>query len=362
MVDIVTLVRDFRVGLSEEYREALTRAFEAYCALSDRVSKAYVVEHGEPQVEEEIEPWVEEEERLQREAVLRGCPDQPSRQPPVERRDAGAEASVNLQVAYADAETRGKLRLWRAALAKHYAQMDMAFHSEALQDVVLDLYRRSSPTGRERALAKIQAMVGPGCVLEQRRLKGKHPYAIFSALKPRGSVIIEVEGSLAQDCVSVNYLACGALPARRVVGRMDGLWSLEVPDHALGRAVERSRFLHPGAIIRQAHASLLGLPADTVMHPPFHDKDGRGALVKAGPDAFVVRIHAGEDVSQGGGKGVHCRASTWLAEDMLGGDQKLLEPGEPRAQLGDSWLRPVPFRRIVRKGDKLFVHSWEDER
>ena len=46
-------------------------------------------------------------------------------------------------------------------------------------------------------------------------------------------------GSLTQDCVSVNYSYVGVRDGLIYTG--EGLWTLEVPDHALGRAVKRSR-------------------------------------------------------------------------------------------------------------------------
>jgi hypothetical protein len=46
-VDIVAMVSAFKGALSLEYIEALTRASEVYCALSERVEKAYMREQGE---------------------------------------------------------------------------------------------------------------------------------------------------------------------------------------------------------------------------------------------------------------------------------------------------------------------------
>jgi hypothetical protein len=252
--------------------------------------------------------------------------------------------------------------LWKQALAKQYAAMEAASASPEMKGAIADMVMRGTRVGRDRALAKIGRLVGGGCALEQAQLDGKRPYAVFSVLKPREGVVISeggepVEAALAQDCVAVHYLAVGCMSG--VIGSAEGLWSIEVPDHALGRAVARSGFLHPGAIIREAHASLLSLPANVVEQSAFDSKDGRGALVKAGPGAFVAQIWAASDVSLGGAIGVHVRARTWLADDMLHEDQTLLEPRDGEARLGDVWLRPVPFRRIVREGDRLMSYGWE---
>jgi hypothetical protein len=47
---------------------------------------------------------------------------------------------------------------------------------------------------------------------------------------------------------------------------------------------------------------------------------------------------------------IHVRAHTWLANDMLRGDQTpLIEDGTPGDRLGESWL-PPPLRRTVLVG------------
>jgi hypothetical protein len=65
------------------------------------------------------------------------------------------------------------------------------------------------------------------------------------------------------------------------MGAGEGLWTLEVPDHALGRAVERSGALHPGVIIREAHLNLLALPQSVAASTS--DESASGVLIKAGP-------------------------------------------------------------------------------
>ena len=60
----------YQSGLSQEYVEALTRAFEVYCARSERAEKAYVAKQGEPATEEDMEPHVEAVAKLQVDAFL----------------------------------------------------------------------------------------------------------------------------------------------------------------------------------------------------------------------------------------------------------------------------------------------------
>lgn len=273
-------------------------------------------------------------------------------------------------VTYANSEVRGQLRVWKQKLARDYAAFDSVYRPVAgdLRDAAVDLVKRTSRAGRERALAKIKRALGPGVTLELAHLDGKHPHAIFSILKPRDAVTIEMpddtpdaeRGSFMQDCVAVNYFVAGYIPGPPAhFGVAEGLWTLEVPDHALGRAVERSRFLHPGAIIREAHLNLLALPSSVINQSALGDPDQRGELVRAGPGAFVAHMRADPDASLGDAYAVHVRVKTWLADDMLHENQiPLREEGEPGDQLGDGWLRPVPYRWIRKTSDGLTVIGW----
>lgn len=93
-------------------------------------------------------------------------------------------------------------------------------------------------------------------------------------------------GSLTQDCVSVNYSYVGVRDGLIYTG--EGLWTLEVPDHALGRAVKRSRLLTPETIIREAHRNVLGAPLKGAR---------RNGYIKAGAGCFAVELIGGKDVS-----------------------------------------------------------------
>ena len=81
-----------------------------------------------------------------------------------------------------------------------------------LTPLVFDMIK-SSRSSREQALNKINRALGPGVTLESRNLgRGKHSLAIWSILKPRDAVTVDVPDdlpesereSLAQDCVTVN--------------------------------------------------------------------------------------------------------------------------------------------------------------
>jgi hypothetical protein len=206
--------------------------------------------------------------------------------------------------------------------------------------------------------------------LEATYLNGK--LALLSILKPRNAVAVEISGdrsaseraSLQQDCVTVNYFVVGKIPslsrARNELELAEGLWTLEIPDHALGRAVERSRCLHPGAIIREAHRNALDLPSATVSVLG----KNRGAYIKAGAGCFAATISAGPDVSNDDQYSVHVRVATWLDEDQLHADQiPLHQKGKPGDRLGDNWLRPEPLREVIEtEPGVLRVFAWQPMR
>lgn len=269
-----------------------------------------------------------------------------------------ASARIPQQPAtYANAAIRGQMRQWKGELADDYCTFDRACRSAGLKSAAIDFAQRNSEKGRRRAFEKIRKAFGPGATLEGLRIEGKHPLAIWSILKPRHAVIMDAapESGLMQDCVTVNYAAVGTLPD--CIGHAEGLWTLEVSDHALGRAIERSGTL-PTAIIREAHFNLLALPIDLLA-----TTDSTGTLritprflVKAGAGGFAAQLNIGEDVSLSGAFMINARANTWLADDMLHDDQVLLvDDGRPGRRLGDGWLLPAPFRHITRDSNKYSV-------
>jgi hypothetical protein len=261
---------------------------------------------------------------------------------------------------YADAEIRGRLRQWKEGLVRNYRRYDRARKDPETEELIGQFVRRSSRLGRHRAFDRLARRFGPGVSLEGVRLDG-NPLAVWSILWPRFSVVLNApaDHSLSQDCVVVNYIMAGVIPEGEDLkgvgaGVHDGLWTLEVPDHALGRVMARSG-LAPDAIIRAAHHQLLAL-RQAVLVNSNGEIEQRQFLVRAGPGGFVCALCAYPDKTLGDAPCVYVRAMTWLAEDMLHDDQVLLvEDGLPGTRLGDGWLLPAPLRRIECDGDRLVL-------
>jgi hypothetical protein len=239
-------------------------------------------------------------------------------------------------------------------MAQQYRQFDRAYHdSRMLHPTLADMIRRSSLTGRQRAFAKLARSFGPGAVLEGLRLEDD-PLAVWSIIKPREAVIVDAPPNSAkmQDCVTVNYILSGRLPEDNPRdGTKEGLWTLEIPDHALGRCMERSRLM-PTAIIREAHRNILRLRSEVVVPNNMLDFD-RQFLVQAGPGGFVCNLQSGLDQFDDT-INLYVRCSTWLAEEMLCDNQILLvDDGAPGFRLGDSWLLPAPLKCLIDDGSGL---------
>jgi hypothetical protein len=275
--------------------------------------------------------------------------------------------NIKQNVTYGNAEVRGQLRQWKKKLAQSYAIFNSSYTElmdGKLTPLVFDMIK-SSRSGRKQAFDKINKALGPGVTLESANLgRGKHSLAIWSILKPRDAVTMDVpndlpeseRASLAQDCVTVNYVLIGCVDDRALVA--EGLWTIEVPDHALGRAVERSRFLHPGTLIREAHLNLLDLP-DTAILTLEDSTDLKSSYIKAGSGCFVGNLHVAEDASINYQLVAFVRVKTWLDENQLYEDQIVLsEKGEVGKRLGDGVLRPRPLIRFERVGNKFQVRSY----
>jgi hypothetical protein len=254
---------------------------------------------------------------------------------------------------YANAEVRGKLRAWKHLLAQQYRTFERAYTAGCWRPLIDNFVKRSSVTGRRRAFDKLRKLFGPAPVLEGLRLGGDHPLAVWSLFKPRDSVAVNaaVETGLSQDCVTVNYLLAGVMPVcpsgLQDSAAAEGLWTMEVPDHALGRAIERSGNLLPDVIIREAHHNLLRLRQEQ-FEGPLHLNIGRQFLVRAGAGGFICELRAGPDVSAGGDITCKVFVRTWIDTDQIHADQILLaDDGLPGHRLGDGLLLPQPMVRLV---------------
>jgi hypothetical protein len=160
---------------------------------------------------------------------------------------------------------------------------------------------------------------------------------------------------LDRSCGDPNYIVVGRLAGVRWGY---GLWTLEIPDHALGRLLHRSAD-NPAGSIAVAHHAALRLRHEDVIRNGEVDRDFQ-FLLPAGPGAFVCSLVAGEDISRGYAPMLGVRAHTWLSDDMLRDDQTpLIDDGTPGSRLGDDWLLPAPLHLTAAdNAGRVMIGTW----
>jgi hypothetical protein len=246
---------------------------------------------------------------------------------------------------YGDAETRGRLRQWKSATTVAWNKMDQLFMDQKLNRDGRAFCLRGSELGRRRAFDRLARLLAPtGAHLEGVRFTGRYPIALWTTIKPRGAVMVTADPSRNQSCVSVNYLLI--YQGGDHYNCAEGLWTLEIPDHAMGRLLHRSREEPTAAVLHAHHAALRLRQADILDHGMVRE-DYRFLLpTKSG--AFVAAVVGGVDKRDpDDGFSVHIRCDTWISDDMMFEDQhKVLDDGAPGERLGDSMFLPVPLRTI----------------
>lgn len=233
------------------------------------------------------------------------------------------------------AEARGAVRVFKANLRRADVRFQAKFESlEASREAAR--WANCGSLGRARALRNLRRLFGPqDCHVQDR--------PVWAHLRPRDAVILTPnDPGQAQDAVVVEYVT--------ITGDGDletGLWTLEVPDHALLRCAQRFREINLRDAILDAHRNLLAIRCDPL---PTGD-----VLIGAGPGAFVGQMIYGQEVK--GGVVVYFRPRTWLHEDQIQDHRVWLTDAGPGAPWADGPLTPFPLREITVEGSSLSVRK-----
>jgi hypothetical protein len=242
-----------------------------------------------------------------------------------------------------NAEARGCLRAFKRRLVTDYVGIDQIYKS-ITNGTICDFMLKKG-AGRKRVFDRINgALLKHGARLERSRLSGKQPFAVWSILKPREAVncCSKLQRDL-QDCVCVNYFSIGWSPT--VVGAMEGLWSIEITDHALGRFFQRNPFGDLRSAILATHRDVIRLAHDVLELKRFR--------LRAGDHVWECEVRAGEDISLQNELTVHLLIRTYLHFDQI-------SPHQERAVIvaeGDDnyYLAPAPFRLMHHDGKNLNI-------
>jgi hypothetical protein len=237
-----------------------------------------------------------------------------------------------------NAETRGKLRVWKHRTEATSQRIDKAASRLADQQFGLIealVFKRGK--GRDRAAHKIMTML-KGAQLDAARLDGNRPLLVFSRIRMSKPLFVEpIDPGETQNCAVIDYLLVGAGP-NETAGISDGLWTLQVTEHALQRALQRNRRdADLTEVLFDAHRNLLCVPRALV---PDRDE----FFLPAGDGVFVCRMVLGSLADHGLHQ--HAYARTWLHNDQLHDNQTPVSLTGPYPSLGDGCLLPMPLRKI----------------
>jgi hypothetical protein len=236
------------------------------------------------------------------------------------------------------------LRVWKAKLSRRIAALDRVLQDPTVARANADFLQKGEK-GCRRAFDKLHRRLSRYAVLEGVRTT-HNPIAVWAMLKPREAVVIEPDHpSDAQDCVVVDYMLTRQSEWGTTIAM--GLWTLEVPDHALGRGFMRAPGQDMEAAMLEAHHTTLRIRVAR-MKPHFADPSARFFL-PAGPGVFVCSAHIRSDVSMDGGLQACIRAHTWLHRDQLSDNREaeiFMVDDIAGERLGEGYLLPMPLRVI----------------
>jgi hypothetical protein len=144
-----------------------------------------------------------------------------------------------------------------------------------------------------------------------------------------------------QDSVQVHGITIGRL--RKNAGVFDGgsygFWHFEIPDHALGRLLQRDPVADVDQVLWAAHEASLQVHLDHAADQEF--------LLPAGSGGFVCGTVNGLDENEE--VFTFVRVRTCLSEDQLHEEQRFAAVGqELGTRLGDNVLLPIPLRHLAK--------------
>ena len=176
-------------------------------------------------------------------------------------------------------------------------------------------------------------LLGPGACFESASLRGRSPHLLFTILRPRATGLLDKDdpGDF-QDVVAIEYLIVGT--TARSDGWSRGLWTMEVPDHALHRIFHREPRADLTQILLDGHRNALALRVEQVR--PYAKQV---FWLKAGNGVFAALLW-----DNGSGQ-LYLRPETWIADDGLYSNRTVLAPdAEPGERMGDRLLMPSALR------------------
>jgi hypothetical protein len=216
-----------------------------------------------------------------------------------------------------------KVRTFKRTIAPIADRLDVAVTDrERIKGLLYD-YACKGDVGRARALAKLRKHLPLATITFPRQ------GIMWSWLAPRGCMLIDpkTEGE-AQDAILVRYGFCWIERKRELNGYE--AFSLEVPDHATARLVQRCPDVNLARVLMEAQDQFFAADVKTVSK---HVAHGTSFYLRCGPGLLICKAIDGVTSSK-----TNCwyaQARTWISDDMARPDQQPIAPavGDAPSQL-----------------------------
>jgi hypothetical protein len=193
--------------------------------------------------------------------------------------------------------------------------------------------------GRARALAKLRKH------LDLAHISFPRQGIMWSWLAPRGCMLVnpETEGE-AQDAILVRY-GFAWIQRRRELNGYEA-FSIEVPDHATARLVQRFSDVNLPRVLMEAQDQFFAADAALVGR---HVVQGMPLYLRAGPGLLICRAIDGRTPS--GITYSFAQARTWISDSMIRPDQTPIAPAEGDAHSQLTLMSALVLRGPVPKDD-----------
>jgi hypothetical protein len=209
---------------------------------------------------------------------------------------------------------RRRLRDFKASLETTAATIEQILKRETLARYFVEQLVRRHGLPRKHLLADTRRMLPDAMI----RIVPKDIVDI-SWLSPRLPLIANPShpGEM-RNCILICHLV--AFPVGPKAVKMRCAWSLEVPDHASARFLQRASGADLRAALFEAGTAFIAAEAAPII--PLVGRDA-SIYLPAGPGVFVASVIGAQ--TSDGTKYIYARAGTWIERVRLGIDQVPLQ-------------------------------------
>jgi hypothetical protein len=217
------------------------------------------------------------------------------------------------------AEIWRKLRTFKRSIAPAAVNIKRILDDDTTMKRLMTNFAFKKGIGRARALSRLKKH------LAGATLQAEDDTIIGTWLEPTGPILDSDDPSLQQDCIVV-WVGFGGRQSSYAAGFLR-LLSVEVPDHALARLLQRSPSADLAAALHEACVGYLSADQGEVL-----------ACIQAGREFYLpggdgVFLCTGITDPSDGRVYTHARCRTWISDVMARPDQKPLpvagDDGDP---------------------------------